>query len=92
MNKPHTKSETLITFPCDFPMKVIGNNLSELTQAVINIILKHDQTFDAKKLQTKCSAKDKYIAFSFHVHAINQAQLDAIYQELTKLPDIKMVL
>ena len=39
------KTDTLIDFPCDFPIKIIGVVNDEFTNIIINIIKKHAPSF-----------------------------------------------
>ena len=46
--KPAT--ETLLEFPCDFPIKVMGLANNALAQAVLDVVLRHDPGFDGASL------------------------------------------
>lgn len=87
-----TKNESLMEFPCDFLIKIIGKNSPEFAADVANIICKHfPNTADCSN-KSHISQQGNYLSISVTVHAHNQASLDALYIELTKHPDIKMVL
>jgi putative lipoic acid-binding regulatory protein len=83
---------TLMEFPCLFPVKIIGTNSQLFLDDVKKITIKHFPKFNAGDLTHKMSQKSNYLAITVTVFAENQAMLDALYQDLTKLPDIKMVL
>jgi putative lipoic acid-binding regulatory protein len=83
---------TLITFPCDFPIRVIGKNHPDFPLAITDIIVSHFPDFNKKTLSQKPSNLGQYLALRFDVHAENKPSLDALYQALTKHPDVKMVL
>ena len=86
------KDISLIEFPCDFTIKIIGNNLNNFEQDIRNIIVKHFA--NGKEIVINCnkSNQSNYIAISATVHAKSKEQLDAVYMELTKHPEVKMVL
>ena len=86
-----TKS-TLMEFPCHFPIKIIGTNSQVLLEEIKEITIKHFVGFEDKHLTHKVSQKNNYLAITITVFAENQEMLDALYQELTKHPDVKMVL
>ncbi len=86
-----TKS-TVIQFPCHFPIKIIGTNSKVLLDEIREIAIKHYAAFEEEHLTHKVSQKNNYLAITITVFAQNQEMLDALYQELTKHPDVKMVL
>lgn len=83
---------TLMEFPCNFPVKIIGINSLVFIGDVKSITIKHFPNFKDEDLTHKISEKNNYLAITAIVYAENQMMLDAYYQELTKHPDIKMVL
>ncbi|MDF1757641.1 MAG: DUF493 domain-containing protein [Legionellaceae bacterium] len=84
--------ESLIDFPCDFSLKIIGQNSNDFHTEIKNIVRKHFPDTNDNAIKSKMSKNDKYRAITATVHPTNQAELDALYLELTKHPDIKMVL
>lgn len=83
---------SLMEFPCEFMIKVIGKNRAEFAIDIVNITRKHfPDTLDSSVRQ-QTSQQANYMSLSVTVYALNQATLDALYQELTQHPDIKMVL
>ena len=84
--------DTLIEFPCDFPIKVMGARVDGFAQAVVEVVLRHDADFDAARMEMRPSRKGNYLALTCTVRAISQQQLDALYQELTSHPMVKVVL
>jgi putative lipoic acid-binding regulatory protein len=86
------KNVSLIEFPCEFTIKIIGNNANSFEQDIRAIIFKHFANGKEIKISCKTSDKNNYIAISATVHAKSKEQLDAVYMELTKHPDAKMVL
>jgi putative lipoic acid-binding regulatory protein len=84
--------ESLITFPCNFPIKVMGNNTPTFAQEIIDIVTTYDKKPDPSTINLRVSREKKYISLTVIVHVENQIQLDNIYQALTKHPDVRMVL
>lgn len=83
---------TLIDFPCHFPVKIIGANLDSFINAVLDITKTHFSSFEEQHFTHKKSNNNNYLAITVTVYAENQETLDAFYREITKLPDVKMVL
>ncbi|PJE12743.1 MAG: DUF493 domain-containing protein [Legionella sp.] len=87
-----TDKETLIQFPCNFPIKIIGKK-TELFAAEINeIIYKHFPETPDEAIVYQESMRGNYLSITVTVYVHDQQSLDALYQEITKHPDIKMVL
>ena len=83
---------TLMEFPCNFPIKVIGIHSQSFLDDVRRITKENFPNFNEGDLTQKKSKQSNYIALTVTVYAENQEMLDAFYQKLTKLPDVKMVL
>lgn len=84
--------ETLIQFPCDFPLKIIGSHTPDFIDEITAIILKHYPQTPADKITHKNSGQGNFVAITAIVFIQDQPGLDALYRELTSHPAIKMVL
>jgi putative lipoic acid-binding regulatory protein len=85
-------TESLLTFPCEFPLKVLGHTTAEFAPSVLRTIQTHVPSFEASTLTVKPSAKGNYQSVSCTLHAESKAQLDALYQSLCQLPGVVMAL
>lgn len=81
-----------LTFPCDFPLKIIGEESIEFVAEITETIKKHYPDTEEHRISHKLSAKGNFISITAVVHCHNKETLDALYIELTKHPKIKMVL
>ena len=84
--------DALLQFPCDFPIKVMGQRQDGFAQAVLEVVLRHAPDFDAAAMEMRPSAKGNYISFTCTIRAVSRAQLDALYGELSAHPLVKVVL
>lgn len=82
---------SLIEFPCHFPVKIIGINSSAFLEEIKLIVMNHFPTFN-DALTHKLSQKSNFLAITVTVYAENQEMLDAFYRDISKHPDVKMVL
>ena len=87
-----TNDETLIKFPCEFLIKIIGKNSELFVEEIIAIAKKYYPDLQDTAIRRKPSQQGTYLAISITVYAQDQATLDALYIKLTQHPDIKMVL
>jgi putative lipoic acid-binding regulatory protein len=85
-------ADTLIEFPCDFPIKVMGKAADGFAQTVADVVLKHAPDFDAATMEMRPSKAGNYLSLTCTVRAVSQAQLDALYRELSGHPMVKVVL
>lgn len=85
-------AETLIEFPCDFPVKVMGAAQDGFAQAIVGVVLKHAPDFDPGLIEMRPSRAGNYLSLTCTIRAVSQAQLDALYRELTSHPLVKIAL
>lgn len=84
--------QSLVEYPCDFPLKIFGAQHPEFAQSVLEVVLKHAPDFDAASMEMRASKTARYISLTCTIRATSRAQLDAVYQELCVHPLVKMVL
>ena len=84
--------ETLLEFPCEFPIKAMGLACIELEIAVIEIINRHVDNLGEGAVKMKPSKNGKYTAMTIHITAHSKDQLDAIYIELTACEHVSIAL
>ncbi len=83
---------SLIDYPCDFPIKVMGQSRQGFAQAVAEVVVRHDPEFSASSMQMRSSSGARYVSLTCTVRAVSREQLDALYQELCDHPMVVMVL
>lgn len=86
------EKETLLEFPCAFPLKIMGLAGDALAQAVLEIVQRHAPDFDGATMEMRASSGGKYISLTCTIRATSKPQLDALYRELTSHPLVKVVL
>ena len=84
--------ETLLEFPCAFPLKVMGLSSDALAQTVLEIVRRHAPGFDGAQMEMRASSGGKYVSLTCTITATSPAQLDALYRELSGHPLVKVVL
>ena len=92
MSTQKPSSETLIEFPCMFPIKVMGEVHDEFTSTVIKIIKQKNKDFDPSTIEMKGSSEGRYISLTCFVYVTSKPELDDIYRSLSTHPMIKIVL
>jgi putative lipoic acid-binding regulatory protein len=83
---------SLIEYPSDFPIKVMGKSEAGFSQAVLAIVQAHAPDFDASTMEMRTSKGGKYSSVTCVIRATSREQLDALYQALCDHPMVVMVL
>lgn len=86
------KEESLLKFPCDFTIKIVGAATDDFEIAALAIVRKHVPDMPDMVIQSRSSANGKYLALSVTIHATSKEQMDNIYQELSSSPHVLMAL
>ena len=86
------QKETLLEFPCAFPLKIMGLAGGALADTVLEIVRRHAPDFDGATMEMRASSGGKYVGLTCTVVATSKPQLDALYMELTSHPLVKVVL
>lgn len=84
--------DSLIEYPCQFPIKVMGANIVGFAAAMIEIACSFDPTFDTASVELRESKGGKFLGVTLNVRATSRTQLDDIYRALTNHPMVKIVL
>ncbi len=92
LTKPIDPSESLIEYPSDFPIKIMGAMQDQFAQTIVELVTLHDPEFHAGKLEMRPSSGGNYLALTVTVRATSREQLDNLYRELSSHPMVKVVL
>ncbi|HAT30339.1 MAG TPA: DUF493 domain-containing protein [Janthinobacterium sp.] len=85
-------SESLIEYPSDFPIKVMGPTHIDFAPTIIEVVLGFDPSFHEGKLEARPSPKGNYTGLTVTVRATSREQLDALYTALSAHPMVKIVM
>ena len=75
--------ESLIDFPCEFPVKVMGAAIPEFHTRIHEIAKQHDADLNEEHTKIQHSKTGKYVSLTLNIHAVDKPQLDALYSDLT---------
>ena len=84
--------ETLLQFPCRFPIKVMGAATDEFRSLTVGIITQHFGAPAAGDIEERPSSGGRYLGITITVEAQNKAQLDAVYRDLTSCRQVLVAL
>lgn len=85
-------TQSLIEYPCEFPIKVMGIASDDFAAIVCRVVSAHAPDFDAASIHTRASTSGKYLSVTCMVRAVSRDQLDDLYRDLSSHPAVAMVL
>jgi hypothetical protein len=83
---------SLIEYPSQFPIKIMGRQVDGLVHAICAIAKSFDPTFDASTIELRESKGGNYLGVTITVTATSREQLDELYRTLSTHPMVKVVL
>lgn len=87
-----TEKESLLKFPCEFPIKVMGKATDEFELFVLEVMRKHVINIQENAIESRKSENGNYLSVTVTINATSKEQLDAIYRELTASQLVLMAL
>ncbi|WP_439107601.1 YbeD family protein [Congregibacter sp.] len=81
-----------IEFPCDYPVKVLGRNVTEFRPLVLEIFERHAPGFDQSTITVRDSRKGNFLSMTIIITATGPEQLESIHQDLRATGIVQMVL
>lgn len=76
-------SESLLEFPCEFPIKIMGRDEPAFREAAVFVVEKHAGTLNEDAIRTSSSSNGNFVSITITITATSQQQLDDIYRDLT---------
>jgi len=92
MPSGNSDRDSLIEYPCSFPIKVMGAKAEGFVRAMTQIAEHFDPSFDASTVELRDSKQGNYLGITLTIKATSREQLDEIYRTLSTHPMVKIVL
>jgi putative lipoic acid-binding regulatory protein len=84
--------DTLLKFPCDFPIKALGRGDVDLEAIVTEIVRRHAPELEQADVRLKDSRNGRFHSVTATIRATSKEQLDAIYRDLVDHEKVIMAL
>ena len=84
--------EALLSFPCEFPIKVMGRNTPEFRVTAVSLIETHTGSLEDERIQSALSRNRRFVSVTITISAQSQRQLDDIYEDVSAHVDVLMAL
>jgi putative lipoic acid-binding regulatory protein len=86
------RKESLIEYPCDFPIKVMGARVDGFAEAMAAVAQQFDPGFNPATIEMRPSKAGNYLSVTLTIKATSREQLDNLYRALTSHPMVKVAL
>lgn len=81
-----------IEFPCDYPIRVMGDAAPDFRDYVIEVMTRHAGEIDLEQVSVRESRNGRYLSVTVTIIATGETQLRAIHTELKASGRVHMVL
>ncbi len=81
-----------IEFPCDYPIKVIGEGAPDFKDFVVRTVSVHAPDLPLDRIEVNASKNGKYLSIRLWIVATGEDQLRAIFEDLKRSGRVQMVL
>lgn len=86
------RKDSLIEYPCDFPIKVMGARVDGFAEAMAAVAQQFDPGFNPATIEMRPSKAGNYLSLTLTIKATSREQLDNLYRALTGHPMVKVAL
>jgi uncharacterized protein len=87
-----TETPERVTFPCDYPIKVMVRADPGVRARVDAIVELHAGPVDLSAVIERSSAQNRFIGITYVIRATSEAQIAALFEALKVCPQVLLVL
>ena len=81
-----------ITYPCEYPIKVLGEDVDNFSEEVLVIIRRHSPDLIEESIATRASRNGKYLSVKVTIIARSAEHIEAMHSELKASGRVQVVL
>lgn len=85
-------SKELLTFPTDYPIKVVGRRSEGLRARIDMIVLQHAPDLDHSLTTERDSAQANFVSISYVIRATSREQIVQLATALREADDVVMLI
>ena len=86
------ETPSLLQFPTDYPIKVVGRPSDEFRAHVHAIMIRHAPNLDTDQVSERLSENGNFLSISYTIRAESREQIVALATDLKALEGVLMVL
>jgi len=84
--------ESLLVFPTDYPIKIVGRPSPEFRARIHAIVVRHAPDVDPDRVSERLSANGNFLSVSYTIRALSREQVIALAGDLKACELVMMVL
>ena len=81
-----------IEFPCDYPIKVIGDVTDNSVSEILEVVRRHAPEVTPDQVNTRESRNGNYQSVRVRIVATGEDQLKSLHRDLLSIDSVRMVL
>tara|TARA_R110000824_G_scaffold7892_4_gene35833 strand:+ start:60548 stop:60820 length:273 start_codon:yes stop_codon:yes gene_type:complete len=81
-----------IEFPCEYPIKVMGPDVDNFSENILEIIYRHAPDLRDENINFRSSKNNNYLAVNVIIYATGVEQLQALFDDLKASGRVSLVL
>lgn len=86
------EQQSLLVFPCDYPIKVMARVGAGLREQLDVIVRRHAPDLDESRISERPSAQQNFVGVTYIIRAHNSEQIGALFAELKTVESVLLVL
>jgi putative lipoic acid-binding regulatory protein len=86
------EQKELLTFPTDYPIKVVGRPSAEFRARVHAVVVRHVPEVETDRISERLSGNGNFLSISYTIVAESREQVVALAKDLTATDGVLMVI
>lgn len=86
------EQKELLTFPTDYPIKIVGRPSAEFRARIHAVVIKHVPDVETDRISERLSENGNFLSISYTIVAESREQVVALARDLTATEGVLMVI
>jgi uncharacterized protein len=86
------EQKELLTFPTDYPIKIVGRPSAEFRARIHAVVIKHVPNVETDRISERLSENGNFLSISYTIVAESREQVVALAKDLTATEGVLMVI
>jgi uncharacterized protein len=86
------EQKELLTFPTDYPIKIVGRPSAEFRARIHAVVIKHAPDVETDRISERLSENGNFLSISYTIVAKSREQVVALAKDLTATEGVLMVI
>ena len=85
-------SKSVLEFPTEYPVKIIGRPSDEFRARIHAVVLRHAPGLESERVSERLSGNGNFLSISYQLLAQSREQIEALIEELKACDGVMMLL